>query len=116
MSLTDYVEGLKGANKQIIQHLYGVVRDMLPEVTEGVSYGMPALRYKQKALISFMETKHHLSCVPFSPAAIVAVQKDLAGFETTKGNVHFSATKPLSDDVVRNMVRYRAKEIESKAK
>jgi uncharacterized protein YdhG (YjbR/CyaY superfamily) len=86
---------------------------MVPEVEEGTSYGMAALKYWQKPLLAFLAAKRHLSIFPFSSRVVETVCDRLTAFELSKGTIRFTAAAPIPDDVVRDIVGSRMEEIVS---
>ena len=75
-----------------IEHVYAVARDVVPEAEQGKGYGMPALVYRGKSLISVMRAKKHIGVYPFSPEAVAAVADALAGhpgIALDKGTIRF---------------------------
>ncbi|MGR0219802.1 iron chaperone [Agromyces sp. ZXT2-6] len=111
----EYVDGLDEPARSTIRGIYGIARETVPDAVEGVGYGMPALRYRDKPLLSVMQAKAHLGLYPFSPAVIESVADRLAGFDTAKGTIRFTAEHPLPDDVVADLVRARRAEIDAGA-
>lgn len=111
--LSDYLTDLPEPQRTAIAAVYDRARELVPEATEGVSYGMPALRYRGKALLSVMNAKGHIGLYPFSPAALDAVRDDLAGFSLAKGTVRFSPDQPIPAEVLDRLIAARAAEIEA---
>ena len=107
----DFLSGLDEDSRASFQHIRALVTEVVPDAQEGTSYGMAALRLRGKPLIGFGAAKHHLSLYPFSTGAVDAVRKRLGGFDVSKGTVRFTAATPLPDEVVSDLVRYRAAEI-----
>lgn len=83
----------------------------MPEAEEGMSYGMPALKLGGKPLLGVVMAAKHLSVFPFSPAVIHAVAGRLEGYSLSKGTIRFTASHPLPDDVLADIVRLRRAEI-----
>ncbi len=86
---------------------------LVPGLDEGMSYGMPALRYRGRPLLSVRQTREHLGYYPFSPAVVDAVSAELAGFSLSKGTVRFSLEQPLTPVVVDRMILARRDEIDA---
>jgi uncharacterized protein YdhG (YjbR/CyaY superfamily) len=103
--------GLDASQRAAFEHIRNLVMDMVPEAEQGTSYGMAALKYKQKPLLAFLAAKHHLSVFPLSSQVIDAVRDRLTGFELSKGTIRFTVAMPLPDEVVRDIVRHRIEEI-----
>lgn len=111
-TVDDYLAGLDAADAAVIAHAYAVVREVVPEAEQGLGYGMPALMYRGKSLISVMRAKHHFGVYPFSPAAIVDVLPLLDGVDHAKGTIRFTADTPLPDDTLRALVTARRAQID----
>ncbi|MGR2752038.1 iron chaperone [Agromyces arachidis] len=111
----EYVSGLDEPARSAIGAAYRVARATVPEAVEGVGYGMPALRYRDKPLLSIMQAKAHLGLYPFSPAVIASLADELEGFDTAKGTIRFTAGHPLPDELVERLVSLRRDEIDATA-
>jgi uncharacterized protein YdhG (YjbR/CyaY superfamily) len=109
--LDDYLSGLEPSARAAFARVRDLAMEIVPDAEQGRSYGMAALRYRNKPLLGFLATKRHLSIFPFSPASVEAVREELAGFDLSKGTVRFSAETPLPDEPVRSLVRHRLAEI-----
>lgn len=116
-TVDDYLESLDSDDRAVVSHVFDVVRELHPDVTQGKSYGMPALLYRDKALIAVMRTKKHIGVYPFSGRVPEVVADSLTGadrdaLDFDKGTIRFQPDKPLSDDTIRAIVSARVAEIE----
>jgi len=116
-TVDEYLETLDPGDRAVVSHVFDVVREMHPEVEQGKSYGMPALLYRDKALIAVMRTKKHIGVYPFSGRVPEIVAAGLTGaegeaLEHDKGTIRFQPEKPLPDDTIRAIVSARVAEIE----
>jgi uncharacterized protein YdhG (YjbR/CyaY superfamily) len=114
-TVDDYLTELDPADHQAIAHVYDLAREVVPEAEQGKGYGMPALVYRGKPLVSVMRAKKHIGVYPFSPAAVSAVVETLdghPGIGIDKGTIRFQPESPLPDDVVRTLVLTRKEQIE----
>ncbi len=109
-TIDDYLADLDPADAAVIAHVYAVARDVVPDAEQGIGYGMPALVYRGKSLLSVMRAKNHFGVYPFSPAAIVEILPMLDGVDHAKGTIRF--TDPLPDATVRALVAARKAQIE----
>lgn len=111
-TIDDYLAGLEPEDRAVIERVYAVAREVVPEAEQGKSYGMPALIYRGKALISVMRTKKHFGLYPFSGQVVAAVADALAGFETDTGTIRFQPEHPLSDEQLVRIVHTRKEQID----
>ena len=111
-TIDEYLETLDPEDRAVVEHAYDVAREAVPDTEQGKSYGMPALMYRDKALISVMRTRKHIGVYPFSGRVPERVAAELKGFEFDKGTVRFQPDRPLPDDAIRAVVAARRAEIE----
>ena len=112
----EYLSTVDGADRDALQRVYAIARDVVPEAEEGTSYAMAALLYRGKGLIATVRAKKFLSLYPYSGAVIASVLEALSDFETTSGSVHYSADHQLPDAMLRRIVETRRAEIDAKAR
>jgi uncharacterized protein YdhG (YjbR/CyaY superfamily) len=84
---------------------------MPPQATETISYRIPAFKY-EGALVWFAAFSNHCSLFP-TASVIEAFKKELKGFSTSKGTIHFPTDKPLPTALVKKLVRARIARNES---
>jgi uncharacterized protein YdhG (YjbR/CyaY superfamily) len=75
-----------------------------------ISYGMPAFRLRGKTVAGFAAFKNHLSYLPHSGSVIPQLDKELEGYTSTKGSLHFPVDKPLPKALVRKLLAVRMAE------
>ena len=108
----DYLTELDPADREAIARVYALARELVPEAEQGKGYGMPALVYRGKPLISVMRAKKHIGVYPFSPDAVSVVADQLPESDVAKGTIRFQVAEPLTDDVVRRLVAARKAQID----
>ena len=114
-TVDDYLGELDPDDRAAIDHVYALARSEVPESEQGRGYGMPALVYRGKPLISVMRAKKHIGIYPFSPDAVRTVAAEVTTVEQSgldKGTIRFQPDHPLPDDVVRTLVRFRRDQID----
>jgi len=95
-----------------LQKVRATIRSAVPkDATEGLSYGMPAFRYKG-ALVAYGAFKDHCSFFPMQASLIDQMQEELAGYRTSKGTLQFPVDKPLPAALLKKMVKTRVAENE----
>ncbi len=111
-TIDDYLAGLDPSDAALIGHAYDVAQEVVPDSEQGLGYGMPALTYRGKSLLSLMRAKRHIGVYPFSPAAIVEIMHLLDGVDSAKGTIRFVPDQPLPDDTIRALVLARKDQID----
>src|SRR3712207_4135319 len=111
-TLDDYLDGLDEPVRRALAHVRDVALEVVSDAEQGTSYGMAALKHRGKPLLGFLAGKQHLSVFPFSAKVVEAVRERLPEFELSKGTIRFGAGHRPPDDVVREVVRLRAREID----
>lgn len=85
---------------------------VLPAATETISYGMPAFRHKE-VLVWFAAFSDHCSLFP-TASVIEGFKKELEGFYTSKGTIHFPISRPLPVVLIKKLVKARVAQVEGK--
>jgi uncharacterized protein YdhG (YjbR/CyaY superfamily) len=87
--------------------------ELVPSAETGTSYGMPALRYRERPLVSVVATKAGYSVFPFSATVVEIVLRELEGFDSTKGGIRFTEAQPLPMAAFDRLVEERVAEIDA---
>jgi len=112
-SIDEYLAKVPEPARGTLKKIRAAIRSAAPrEAAETISYGMPAFRYKG-VLVWFAAFSDHCSLFP-TAAVIQAFKKELKGYSTSKGTIHFPIDKPLPAALVRKMVRMRVAMVEGK--
>jgi uncharacterized protein YdhG (YjbR/CyaY superfamily) len=83
-----------------------IILELAPHAKESISYGMPAYKLNGKPLVYFGGYEKHLGLYA-TPAGHEAFTEELASYKKGKGSVQFPHEKPLPDQLIIRMVRYR---------
>lgn len=114
--MSDYIAGLEAPERDLIERIRARAVSLVPEAVEGVSYGMPALRYRDSPLISLMSAKDHIGLYPFSPDVVSTVEDELDGWSWSKGTIRFTPEHPLPDSLVDRIILLRRDQIDAAKK
>jgi uncharacterized protein YdhG (YjbR/CyaY superfamily) len=110
-AVDDFFDSLDASTRSAFEHISDLVLEVVPAAEQRTSYGIAAFTYRLKPLLGFRVAKDHLSIFPFSSEVVEAVRERLAEFDVSKGTIRFAESRPLPDDVVRDIVRLRMREI-----
>ena len=111
----EYLAGVPEPARSTLSKVRSMIRAAVPaDTTEGISYGMPAFRYKG-ALVGYAAFKGHCSFFPMSPAVIEAFAEELQAYRTSKGTIQFALDRPLPPGLVKKLVKARIAENDRKS-
>ena len=109
--IESYLEGVAEPQRSSLQDLRAVILRCVPHAEEGISYQVPAFRVSGAVVAGFAAFKNHMSYLPFSGSVLPALRRSLKGYDHTKSALHFTVSKPLSDELVALLVQTRLDEI-----
>jgi len=96
----------------ILNKLRAAIKSAAPKAEEVISYQMPAYKYNGM-LVFFAAWQSHIGLYP--AGRLMAFEKELAGYERSKGTIKFPLDKPIPYNLVTKIVKFRVKENEEKA-
>jgi len=105
-----YLAGLKEDQRDALETLRRQILAAAPGAEECISYSLPAFRLQGKVLVGYGARPNHCAFYPMSSATVPAFEKELAGFETSKGTIRFQPDHPLPAALVRRLVKARIEE------
>lgn len=106
-SVDAYLAALPAPQQAALGRVRDAVRRLAPDAVEAISYGMPGFKINDRGLLWFAGWKSHCSLYPLTDAFLAERAVELEGFERTKGSLHFTPERPLSDDLLEALVRSR---------
>jgi uncharacterized protein YdhG (YjbR/CyaY superfamily) len=109
----DFLGRLPEDRRAALQHLRDLTQQTCPQAVEGFGYGMPGYKYRGRPLIYFSSFKNHMSIFAVGYEGINRHRAELADYEIRAGTIHFGASKPLPDKLVKTMIRERMADIET---
>lgn len=114
-SIDEYISTFPKDIQERLEKIRQIIRNMVPEAEETISYGMPTFNLNGSYLIYFAGWKNHISIYPV-PSTDKALQDELSPYLSGKGTAKFPIKKPIPFDLVEKIVEYRLKEHPKKRK
>jgi len=108
-----YLAELPEETRAALEKVRRMVRALVPDATEAISYRVPIIRYRG-GLVGFGASGGRCSFYVMSTAVMEEHAAELAGYDTGKGTVHFRADQPLPEALVRKLVEARMRENEAR--
>ncbi len=113
-TVDEYIAQFPKNVRDELEQLRKVIKESAPEAEETISYSMPA--FKQNGiLVWFAAFKNHIGFFP-KASTIKAFKEKLGKHKVSKGTIQFPLNKPIPYKLVREIVKLRVKENESKKK
>ena len=111
-TIDEYLAAVEPAFRTELQRIRELVTRLFPEVEETISYRMPTLKYRGRALVYFTASKKHMSFYP-SSWAIEELRDRLDGWEATQHAIRFTLDAPLPSDLIEDLVRAHVRAIDA---
>lgn len=113
-SVNEYIGTFPEDIQERLEQIRQTIRKAAPGAKEVISYQMPTFRLNG-ILVHFAAFTNHISFFP-TPSAIVAFEKELSAYETSKGTIKFPKDKPIPRKLIARIVKFRVKENIEKSK
>ena len=105
-NVDEYLAGVQEPGRGALSKMRSAIRSVVPrESIEVISYGIPAFKH-DVILVWYAAFAEHCSLFP-TAAVIEKCKKELKGFSTSKGTIHFPLGKPLPIALIKKLVKAR---------
>ncbi len=108
-----YIATQPEATRLVLEQLRQIVKEIVPEAEEVISYQMPAFR-QNGVLVWYAGYKKHVGFYP-SSKPIEVFKDDLTVYKTSKGAIQLPLDKPLPVELITKIVNFRVNENLAKA-
>lgn len=101
-TVQEYLANVTPSQKAEYNRLLKVVKKLVPDIEETISYGIPTFKYKGKYVLYFGAFKDHVSIFP---GGNVEIFKDkLSKYKLSKGTIQYDEKDPVSEDIIKELV------------
>lgn len=107
-NVEEYIASYPKEVQKLLEQMRATIRRTVPDAKEIISYGMPAYK-KNRVLVYFGAHSNHIGFYPTS-SGIRVFEKELSGYNYSKGAVQFPFDEPLPLELVTKIVQFRAQE------
>ncbi len=101
-TVDDYLAGFPLEQRSILQRVRETILAQVPNATEKIRYGMPAVMLGGRYAIHFAGWKRHLGLYPV-PTLPPELEAEIAPFRTGKDSVNFAYSEPVPYDLIERM-------------
>lgn len=115
-TIDEYLARVKPEQRVLLEKLRQTVHAAAPGAEEYIGYGLAGFKFNGRPLVYFGAWVNHCALYAASPSVQKKFQKELKGFEVSKGTIKFTPEKPLPVTLVKNLVKARIAENEARTK
>ncbi len=109
-SVAEYINAQPEKTKAVLEELRKCILEAVPDAIEMLNYNIPAFALaevgKREQQIMMAGYKNHAGLYPH-PTVMEKFEDELKPYKKGKGSVQFPLDKPLPEDFIIRMVRYR---------
>lgn len=109
-SIDAYLETVADDRRKALQQLRKVIKSVIPDAEECISYRMPAFRLDARVVAGFIATRKGCSYFPFSGRTLTTLAHEVRAYGRSKGALHFDPARPLPIALVRKLIKARIAE------
>ncbi|NNE94683.1 MAG: DUF1801 domain-containing protein [Acidimicrobiales bacterium] len=108
----DYLDEAPEPHRSTLRELRALLKSLLPDAEEGLSYGVPALRVNGEPVAGYAHAKKHCSFFPHSGSVLDRVEPELlAGYDWAKGTLRFPVDQVPDEALLRRLVEIRLSQL-----
>lgn len=109
--IDNYLEQVAEPAQSTFQTVRAMIHELVPDVQECVSYGIPAFRTPGGVVAGIAVNKRFCSYYPFSGSVLDQLGDLLAEYSHTKSALHFPFDTPLPRQLVEALLHARIKQL-----
>jgi uncharacterized protein YdhG (YjbR/CyaY superfamily) len=108
--IDDYLGTVAEPKRGTLEEMRRRILAVVPHAEQSLSYGMPAFTVGGTTVAGLAAFKNHLSYLPHSGSVLPALTEDTAGYDQTKGSLHFPVDEPLPRELIRKLIHTRMRQ------
>lgn len=91
-NIDEYMDSFPGSVVEKLVKIRKLIKTIVPEAEEAISYGIPTFRLNGKNLVHFAAYENHIGFYP-GAQAIEVFKKDIVKYNTGRGTIQFKLDK-----------------------
>ncbi|HRQ51976.1 MAG TPA: DUF1801 domain-containing protein [Agriterribacter sp.] len=108
-TVSEYIKNFPAGIRERLKQIRSAIKQIAPNAEESISYAIPAYKLNGKPLVYFAGYKNHIGLYA-TPSGHSQFSKELSLYKQGKGSVQFPAGELLPLDLIKKIVRFKAKE------
>jgi uncharacterized protein YdhG (YjbR/CyaY superfamily) len=113
-NIDEYIAGFPPDIQAILRKIRAIIREAAPGSEEAIKYQLPTFTLNGN-LVHFGAFKKHIGFYP-TPSGTEKFRNELSVYQGAKGSVRFPLDKPIPYDLITQIVKFRVKENQARAK
>ncbi len=109
-TIDEYLALTSPEQRAVLEKLRKTIRAAAPGAEEYIGYGLAGFKFNGRPLVYFGAWEKHCALYAASPAIQKKFQKELEGFEQSKGTIRFTPENPIPTALVKALVKARIAE------
>lgn len=110
-SVDEYIAAQPASVQRALHLVRKSIRKALPGADEVISYNMPTYKVNGARVLHFAAWKDHFSLYAASESIVREFKDDLRGYEIEKGTIRFPLARPVPENLIERIAKFRVKEI-----
>ena len=112
--VTAHLKAFAPAQRKSLQAIREQISEELPDAQEIIKYGIPTFVIEGVPILGFNGYKKHNSLFPYSGSVTPRLEKELAGYEQTKGSIHFEIDEPIPKALLKKIIKAKFAQLAEK--
>ena len=104
-TIDEYLALTSPKQRAVLEKLRKAIHAAAPGALEYIGYGLASFKFNGRPLVYFGAWEKHCALYAASTAVQKKFQKELKGFECSKGTIRFTTEKPLPMALVKALVK-----------
>ena len=109
-TIDEYLVTASVEQRVVLEKLRKAIHAAAPGAVEYIGYGLAGFKFNGRPLVYFGAWENHCALYAASPRTQKQFEKELKGFEVSKGTIKFTPEKPLPLALVKALVKARVAE------
>jgi|JI61114DRNA_FD_contig_121_233180_length_3239_multi_3_in_0_out_0_3 uncharacterized protein YdhG (YjbR/CyaY superfamily) len=115
-SVNAYIANFPDETQKYLQKIRALIKKLIPEIEEKISYGMPSYHYQGSYVIYFAGYKNHIGIYPI-PTGNKELDSLYKNYKITgKATLQLPLSKPLPLGLIEKMVKHKMTTLTNKSK
>ena len=112
--IDEYLQKIEPEKRAQLERIRTIALQTVPDAQEVIGYGMPTLKYKNKAFLGFNAHKEHIGIYPYGGEEIEKIKDKLTklkyGFSS--GAIRVPFDHPMPEELLKEIILLRIKRID----